>query len=130
MIRKPLSISSINKIDNKIIGVALVTIREVTCINKGANDYFKVEALVSTLNEKEKSISFIVFENSYKVSIETLKEFSEGSIENLKGMMFYMELGVNDKHFQEINRIFMKVKDDELVYDPRNRDKIIDLDIF
>lgn len=126
MIRKPLSISS----SNKIIGVALVTIKEVTFIKKGTNDYFKVEALVSTLNEKEKSISFIVFKNSYKVSIETLKEFSEGSIENLKGMMFYMELGVNDKNFQEINRIFMKVKDDELVYDPRNRDKIIDLDIF
>ena len=105
--------------DGKIVGIALVEIKEVKEINKNSQ-FLRVEANASTLNEAKKKIEINVFFNSYKVSVDSLIKMAKvNSYDELVGKLFYMKLSINPKGYQDISELFLNIEENELVYDPR-----------
>ena len=105
--------------DGKIVGIALVEIKEVKEINKNSQ-FLRVEANASTLNEAKKKIELNVFFNSYKVSVDSLIKMAKvNSYDELVGKLFYMKLSINPKGYQDISELFLNIEENELVYDPR-----------
>lgn len=105
--------------DCKIVGIALVEIKEVKEINKNSQ-FLRVEANASTLNEAKKKIEINVFFNSYKVSVDSLIKMAKvNSYDELVGKLFYMKLSINPKGYQDISELFLNIEENELVYDPR-----------
>lgn len=105
--------------DGKIVGIALVEIKEVKEINKNSQ-FLRVEANASTLNETKKKIEINVFFNSYKVSVDSLIKMAKvNSYDELVGKLFYMKLSINPKGYQDISELFLNIEENELVYDPR-----------
>ena len=105
--------------DGKIVGIALVEIKEVKEINKNSQ-FLRVEANASTLNDAKKKIEINVFFNSYKVSVDSLIKMAKvNSYDELVGKLFYMKLSINPKGYQDISELFLNIEENELVYDPR-----------
>jgi len=105
--------------DGKVIGTALIEIKEVKEINKNSQ-FLRVEANASTLNEAKKKIEINVFFNSYKVSVDSLIKMAKvNSYDELVGKLFYMKLSINPKGYQDISELFLNIEENELVYDPR-----------
>ena len=105
--------------DGKIVGIALVEIKEVKEKNKNSQ-FWRVEANASTLNEAKKKIEINVFFNSYKVSVDSLIKMAKvNSYDELVGKLFYMKLSINPKGYQDISELFLNIEENELVYDPR-----------
>lgn len=105
--------------DGKIVGIALVEIKEVKEINKNSQ-FLRVEANASTLNEAKKKIEINIFFNSYKVSVDSLIKMAKAnSYDELVGKLFYMKLNINSKGYQDITELFLNIEENELVFDPR-----------
>ncbi len=111
------ALPSIN--DKKIEGVALI---EITKVEYKNNSFLRVEAKASTLTEQQKDIVVTIFDKSFTLSTEgSLGACGLGvdEYEEAIGQLLYVELAINNKGYQEISKIFLKVEEDILLHDPR-----------
>ncbi|MGL6168564.1 MAG: hypothetical protein ACRC0Y_09780 [Fusobacteriaceae bacterium] len=123
------------KNEGKLTGVVLIEIVDIVQANEVNYEALKLSIKASNLIERNKECKITLFESNYgAVEIsEFLNFFSECSIEELKGKLFYADLKLNKKGFLEISKLFLEVE--KLIYDPRVKREIVydteeDLDIF
>jgi hypothetical protein len=111
------ALPSIN--DKKIEGVALI---EITKVEYKNNSFLRVEAKASTLIEQQKDIVVNIFDKSFTLSKEGFLRICGLGVDEYEdaiGQLLYVELAINNKEYQEISKIFLKVEEDILLHDPR-----------
>lgn len=111
------ALPSIN--DKKIEGIALI---EITKVEYKNNSFLRVEAKASTLTEQQKDIVVNIFDKSFTLSTEGFLGacgLGVDEYEEAIGQLLYVELAINNKGYQEISKIFLKVEEDILLHDPR-----------